>query len=241
MTEPIDVLAVFAHPDDAELLCGGALAKSVEQGRRVAILDLTRGEMGTRGTEEIRAREAGEAAVVLGVEGRYNAGLPDAGVVNTPGTRLQVAGWLRRLRPRVVVTHWLEGRHPDHREAARLVVDAAFLSGLGRAELDGEPHRPLKVVHSLAFREDGPPPTFLVDVTDQMERRLEAMACFGSQWADSVGAGEAYPGGARPLFQQVQAHLAYWGSRIRTEYAEPFWTREALAVEELGALEVSTF
>jgi len=245
MTEPsrqrMDVLAVFAHPDDAEILCGGTLARAVEQGKKVGILDLTRGEMGTRGTPEVRAREAKEAAAVLGVAGRWNVGLPDAALDNDPKARLEVARHLRELRPRVVATHWLQGRHPDHREAAALVVDAAFVAGLGRADIPGNPHRPMKVIHALAFREDAPPPSFVVDVTDQMERRMKAMACFQSQWTGAVAAGEVHPGGDRPLFEQVQAHLAYWGARIRVPYGEPFWTRETMAVEDLTHLTVSTF
>jgi len=241
MNHALDVLAVFAHPDDAELLCGGALALSVALGERVAILDLTRGEMGSRGTQEIRAREAEAAARVLGVEGRFNADLPDAGLQNTLSQRMEVAGHLRRLRPRVVVTHWLEGRHPDHRETARLVVDGAFLAGLRKADLPGEPHRPLKVVHALSFREDAPPPSFIVDVSDHIDRKLEAMACFESQWTGSSGAGEAFPGGDRPLPDQVRAQLAHYGSRIRVRYGEPFWTREAIRAESLGRLDVSTF
>ena len=241
MSYDLDVLAVFAHPDDAELLCGGALARSVALGERVGILDLTRGEMGSRGTREVRAREAEAAAGVLGVERRLNAGLPDAGLQNTLSQRMEVAAHLRKLRPRVVVTHWLEGRHPDHREAARMVVDGAFLAGLRKADLPGAPQRPLKVVHALSFREDAPSPSFIIDVTDYIDQRLEAMACFESQWSGSSGAGEAFPGGDRPLPEQVRAALAHYGSRIRVPYGEPFWTREAVPAESLGGLEVSTF
>lgn len=241
MTQPVDVLAVFAHPDDAELLCGGTLARSVDRGERVALLDLTRGETGTRGTAEIRAREAEAAARVLGVVDRMGVGLPDAALVNTPEARLSLASHLRELRPRVIVTHWLEGRHPDHREAAALVRDAAFVSGLRKAPIPGDPHRPLKVVHVLTFQEAAPPPSFVVDVSDQMERRLDAMGCFESQWSGAVAAGEVFPGGERPLVEQVKAHLAYWGSRIRAPYGEPFWTKETLAIDHLGELGVSTF
>lgn len=241
MSPSLDVLAIFAHPDDAELLCGGTLARSVEAGERVGILDLTRGETGTRGSAELRAREAARAAEELGVEVRANAELPDAGLRNSLEQRHVVAEWLRRLRPRVVVTHWLEGRHPDHREAAGLVVDASFLAGLARADLEGEAHRPLKVVHALSFREDPPRPSFIVDVSDQMDRKMRALACFESQFAGMTAGGEAYPGGDRPLDEQIRAHLAHHGSRIRVRYGEPFWVREALRVDRLGDLTVSTF
>ncbi|MEX2531849.1 MAG: bacillithiol biosynthesis deacetylase BshB1 [Gemmatimonadota bacterium] len=241
MQEPLDVLAVFAHPDDAELVCGGALAKAAARGERVGILDLTRGEMGTRGTPELREEEAKAAADVLGVRVRRNAGLPDGRLENSHEAREVVAAHLRELRPRVVVTHWLEGRHPDHGAAARLAVDASFVAGLRNAEVPGEPHRPLKIVHGTAFREDAPRPSFVVDVTGEVERKLEAIRCFQSQFQGLSAAGEVFAGGSRPLEEQVRAHLAYHGSRIRAAYGEPFWMRETFAVDSFGELQVSTF
>lgn len=239
--EALDVLAIFAHPDDAELLCGGALARSAAAGERLGLLDLTRGELGSRGTAEIRAREAAAAARTLGAVTRRCAGLPDGGLENTLEYRHIVAGWIRSLRPRVVVTHWLEGRHPDHGAAARLVRDAAFLAGLRQAPVAGEAHRPFKVVHALTFQEAAPPPSFVIDVTDHMDRRLDAMACFASQWSDARGAGEAFPGGDRLLEDQVRAQLAHYGSKIRVAYGEPFWTREAVERGTLGSLGVASF
>ncbi len=241
MTQPLDLLAVFAHPDDAELLAGGALARSVDRGKRVGILDLTGGEMGSRGSAELRAREASAAAEVLGVSLRRNAGFPDAAIEATLANARRLAGLLRELRPTTVVTHWLEGRHPDHRHAARLVVESSYLAGLRRLEAPGEPFRPTKVVHATLFREDTPPSSFVVDVTDQTDRKLEALACYASQFENVSGMGEVYPGGRRPLTDQVRVHLAYWGSRIRTEYGEPFWTREAVRAEGLTGLGVSTY
>ncbi len=238
----LDVLAVFAHPDDAELLCGGALARSVDRGERVGILDLTRGELGSRGTAEIRAREAEAARKVLGVHLRRNAELPDGRVEDSHVARRAVAGLFRELRPRILVTHWLEGRHPDHRAAARLVTSAAFLSGLRNLEAPGEPFRPVRILHALAFREDTPAPTYVVDVTDTVDRKMEALACYASQFLGARAAGEVYPGGQRPLEDQVRVHLATWGSRIRRGYGEPFWARETHRLESLGeAGSVSSF
>jgi len=237
----LDVLAVMAHPDDAELLCGGALIKSADRGERVGVVDLTRGESGSRGSAELRAREAERAAEVMGLAVRRSGGLTDAGLLNTPETRRVVVELLRELRPRVVVTHWREGRHPDHRVAAELVYDACFLSGLSRFEARGGPFRPLKLVHATAFREDAAPPSFVVDVTEQMDRKLVALAAYGSQFEGKTWAGEVFPGGDRPLFDQVRAHLAHTGSLIRAAYGEPFRARETLAVETLGTLGVSTF
>jgi bacillithiol biosynthesis deacetylase BshB1 len=239
--EPLDVLAVVAHPDDAELICGGSLIKSAAAGHRTGILDLTRGETGSRGTPEIRAGEAERAAELLGLAIRRNAGLPDTRIQNTPETRDVVAGFLREMKPRVVITHWLHGRHPDHRATAELVYDAAFLAGLKNYHVSGKPFRPFKVVHALSFREDPEKPTFVVDITAQMDRKLEAIACYHSQFGAVVQAGEVFPGGDRSLGDQIRAQGARAGSLIRTAYGEPFWTRETLAVPTLAELSVSTF
>lgn len=239
--EPLDVLAVMAHPDDAELLCGGALIRSAERGERTGVLDLTRGEAGTRGDPATRQAEAEAAAEVMGLAVRRNAGLPDAGLHNDEASRLRVAGLIRELRPRIVVTHWREGRHPDHRVAAELVHDACFLAGLARFPAPGAPHRPLKLVHALLYREDAPDPTFVVDITPQMDRKLEALACYPSQFSGTRGIGEVFPGGDRPLADQVRATCAVWGSRIRVAYGEPFWTRETMRLETLGAADVPSF
>ncbi len=239
--EPLDVLAVVAHPDDAELICGGSLLVSKEIGERTGVLDLTRGEMGSQGSPELRAREADAAAELLGLAVRRNAELHDANLQNTPKARIIVAGLLRELRPRTVITHWLQGRHPDHRAAAELVYDSAYLAGLKNFPARGAPHRPHKVVHALSFREEPQKPTFVVDISEQMDRKLAAVAAYNSQFGGTVQAGEIFPGGGRSLEEQIKAHAARVGSLIRVEYGEPFWTRETLQVPSLGALPVSTF
>lgn len=238
---PLDLLAVFAHPDDAELLCGGALAKSADAGQRVGILDLTAGEMGSQGTPERRALEAARAAEVLGVTVRRCLGLPDSRLENTHENRLALAAALRELRPRVVVTHWKVGRHRDHRVAAELVRDACFLSALRKLEVPGEPFRPRALAYATAFREDADPPSFVIDVSDWMDRKIRALEAYASQFEGKTQAGEVFPGGERPLLDQIRARAAADGSRIRVAYGEPFRVDEALAVETLGALEVSTF
>jgi bacillithiol biosynthesis deacetylase BshB1 len=239
--EPLDVLAVVAHPDDGELICGGSLIKCGEAGQRTGILDLTRGETGSRGSPELRAKEAERSGEIVGLAVRMNAGLPDSRLQNTPETRSVVAGLLREIRPRVVITHWLNGRHPDHRAAAELVYDAAFLAGLSNFDAPGPPFRPLKVIHALSFREDPQKPTFVIDVTEQMEKKLAAIAAYASQFGEVTQAGEVFPGGNRSLEDQIRAQGARAGSLIRRAYGEPFWTRETLAVPTLGDLSVSTF
>ncbi len=241
MNDALDLLAIFAHPDDAELLCGGALAKSVDAGQRVGILDLTSGEMGSQGTVELRAEEAARAAELLGVPVRRCAGLPDARLENDEVQRTMVVRHLRELRPRVVVTHWKVGRHRDHRIASELVRDACFLSALRRLDAPGEPFRPEKVVYATAFREDVPPPSFVVDVTEQMDRKLAAIRAYASQFEGKSQAGEVYPGGDRPLSEQIRVQCAHYGSLIRVAYGEPFVMDEALQVDTLGDLTGSSF
>jgi len=205
------------------------------------VVDLTRGEMGSRGSAELRAREAAAAAEILGLAERRNAELPDSRLENTLEARRRVASLVRELRPRVVVTHWTNGRHPDHRIAAELVWDACFLAGLRNFDAAGEPHRPAKLVHATAFREDADPPSFVVDVSAQTERKIAAIAAYASQFDDASQAGEVYPGGERRLIDQIRAVMARDGSRIRVEYGEPFRTRETLTWNTLGTLPVSSF
>ncbi len=239
--EPLDVLAVVAHPDDGELICGGSLIKSAEAGHRTGILDLTMGESGSRGTPELRAQEAEQAGDILGLAVRRNAGLPDSRLENTLEARSVVAGVLRELRPRVVITHWMNGRHPDHRAAAELVYDASFLAGLKNFDAPGSPFRPAKVIHALSFREDPQKPTFVVDITSQIEKKLAAIAVYTSQFGDVIQAGEVFPGGDRSLQDQIRAQGARAGSLIRRAYGEPFWTRETMEVSTVSDLTVSTF
>jgi bacillithiol biosynthesis deacetylase BshB1 len=241
MIEPLDVLAVMAHPDDAELLCGGALIKSADAGERTGIVDLTRGEMGSRGSAQLRAEEAAKAAAILGLAERRNAGLSDSALENSLEARRRVAALLRELRPRVVVTHWAEGRHPDHRVAAALVRDACFLAGLRNFDAGGAPYRPAKFVHATQFREDADPPSFVVDVTGQFDRKIAAIEAYASQFEGVAQAGEVLPGGERPLIDQIRAVMGRDGSRIRAAFGEPFRTLETMEQDTLGTLRVPSF
>lgn len=238
--ESVDLLAIAAHRDDAELTCGGTLAKAAKAGHRVGILDLTQGEMGTRGSAAIRAAESERATKVLGVAIRENLGLPDAGIVNDGPTREKLVRAIRRFRPRVIIAPALEGRHPDHRATAQLVRDASFLSGLAKFAPESDKHRPVKVLHCLAYRQDFIRPTFVVDISAEFEQKLEAVRCYESQFEGAIQAGEVYPNG-EPLEDAVRHHAAYYGSLIRQRYAEPFFTTEMVAVDDVVSLEVSTF
>lgn len=236
----IDVLAIVPHPDDAELLCGGTLAKLAREGRRTGIVDLTRGEMGTRGSVEIRAAEAANAAQVLGVAVRENLGLPDSRLENSPNTRAQLVSVLRRLRPQVVIAPAPKGRHPDHRIAAQLVRDACFLAGIRKADPGSEPHRPRKLLHAITFREDHVKPTFVVDISAEFETKLAAIACYESQFEAVIQAGEVYPTG-EPLADVIRHQSAHYGSLIRCAYGEPYWTSETMKVDDVMGLAVETF
>jgi LmbE family N-acetylglucosaminyl deacetylase len=171
---------------------------------------------------------------------RENLGLPDAGIVNTPETRRLVAVVIRRLRPRIVIAPALMGRHPDHRETAMLVRDACFVAGLKKIDPDTPAHRPLKVIHCVTYREDFSKPTFVVDISDVFEKKLDAIRCYGSQFEGVTQAGEVYPNG-EPLFDVVRHHAAHYGSMIRTRYGEPYFTYETMRVDDIGTLGVSTF
>jgi bacillithiol biosynthesis deacetylase BshB1 len=236
----VDLLAIAAHRDDVELTCGGTLIKAARQGYRTAIVDLTQGEAGTRGTAEQRAEEASRAAEVLGVSARENLGLPDAGIVNTPATRLQIAAAIRRFRPRVVIAPAPEGRHPDHIATAQLVRDAAFVAGLAKVEPSLPKHRPHKVIHTITYRQDFVKPTFVVDVSEEFEQKMAAVRCYASQFEGVLQAGEVYPTG-EPLYDVVRHHAAYYGALIRCRYGEPFLTTETMRVDDVVALEVATF
>lgn len=237
---PIAVLAIFAHRDDAELNAGGTLAKLARQGHRTAILDLTQGEMGTRGSATTRAAEAADASKALGVSVRENLELPDAGVTNTPETRRAVATVIRRLKPQVVIAPALRGRHPDHHVTAQLVRDACFVAGLAKIEPQHPPHRPRKVLHALSFREDHEKPTFVVDISDEFAAKLDAIRCYASQFDGAIQGGEVYPNG-EPLYDIIRHQAAHYGSLIRCRYGEPFHTAETMRVDDLMALEVASF
>jgi len=235
----LDLLVIAAHPDDAELTCGGTLARAAEQGHATGILDLTRGEMASRGTPEIRHEEGKRAAGILGVRTRANASLPDAHLENSDEARKVVVGFLRELRPRTVILPYPVGRHPDHRITSELARDACFLAGL--AAYDGGPAaRPLKILYALAFREDPVKPTFVVPLTEaQFEKKLAAVRCYASQFEGATSAGEIFPTG-EPLLERIATAGRVCGSRVRAAYGEPFYTEETIEVSDVVDLPVSS-
>jgi bacillithiol biosynthesis deacetylase BshB1 len=236
---PVDLLAIAAHRDDVELTCAGTLIRAVDQGHKTGILDLTQGETGTRGSAALRAEEAQKAAAVMGVTERRNAGLPDAHLHNTDEARRVVVEQIRHFKPRVVILPYPVGRHPDHRIASELARDACFLAGLAKYDAPGVPHRPHKILYTLAYREDPVKPSFVVDITPQMERKMAAIRCYASQFDGAKNAGELFPTG-QDLYSLVEVQNAHYGSLIRTRFGEPFFTYETVKVDDVVALDVQS-
>ncbi len=234
---PVDILAIAAHRDDVELTCAGTLLKAVDAGYRVAILDLTAGEAGTRGSASLRAEEAERAARILGVAERRNAGLPDAHLQNSDETRRAIVEQIRHFAPRVLILPFPVGRHPDHRVTSELGRDSSYLAGLERYPAGGTAHRPHKLLYALSYREDPVKPSFVVDITTQFERKLAAIKCYGSQFDGAKAAGEIFPTG-QDLYSLVETQNAHYGSLIRKRYGEPFFTHETMEVEDVVQLGV---
>ena len=240
MSDQVDLLAIAAHRDDVELTCGGTLAKAVRAGHRVGIVDLTQGESATRGDAATRAAEAVRAAAALGVHLRLNAEFPDAHVQNDEASREKVVELIRRTKPRVVILPYPVGRHPDHRVASELGRDACFLAGLAKYGNAAEPHRPFKVVYALAYREDPVKPSFVVDISDTFEAKMQAIRCYGSQFDGAKAAGEIFPTG-QDLYELIRVQSAHYGSLIRRPYGEPFFVHETLVVDDVLELGVQSF
>ena len=237
--EGIDLLAIAPHRDDAELTCGGTLAKAAAQGYRTAIIDLTQGEMGTRGSAETRAREADEAAKVLGLVTRVNAELPDAHIHNTDDARARLVGAIRRIRPRVVILPYTSVRHPDHHVTTELGRDACYLAGLAKYGDDQEPHRPFKIAYTVAYREDPIQPSFVIDISDHFDTKMRAIRCYASQFDHATTAGEIFPTG-QPLYDLIETQSRHYGSLIRAPYGEPYFTWETVEVDDIMRLGVQS-
>jgi len=236
----IDILAIAAHRDDVEQTCGGTLLAMQALGWRTGILDLTRGESGTRGTAEEREAEANEAARILKVTTREALDLPDGNVQNTRENRLKIASVLRRLRPRVVILPYWEGRHPDHYTTATLGYEACFLSGLSKLDLPNStdaPHRPFKVLYASLYADVRP--TFAVDITPFMEQRFESLMAYRSQYAtQAVGGGLFVP--EDDIRERTFATARHYGLLAGVRYAEPFVQKEIGLVSDLVMLPVAS-
>ncbi|HET7842162.1 MAG TPA: bacillithiol biosynthesis deacetylase BshB1 [Terriglobia bacterium] len=243
----LDILAIAAHRDDVEQTCGGTLLKMAQLGHRTGILDLTRGELGTRGTAEDRAREAAHAAHILRASWREALDIPDGRVENTWENRLQVARVVRRQRPRIVILPYWQGRHPDHYTASVLGYEACFLAGLSKLDLpEGEtqnanpetaPHRPFKIIYATLYYDIRP--TFVVDITEQFEARLESIYAYQSQFSDQPAGSGDFPAHAE-IRERVAAMARFYGLLAGVKYAEPFLQKEVGLVDDLTLIPVKS-
>ena len=233
----LDVLAIAAHPDDVELTCGGTLIKMVQKGYKTGILDLTAGEMGTRGSPETRAKEAARAAKILKVSWRGTLGVPDSDVQPTRQHKLRVATVIRDLRPHTVIIPYWEARHPDHYHASTLGYEGCFLAGLRQLPLEGEPFRPFKILFATSF--EGMPATFIVDITKQYETRRRAILAYASQFrpAKSEKRQRVFLA-IDELDSRMDLLARHYGEMIGVKYGEPFLQKELMAVEDIVALPV---
>ncbi len=226
---PLDILAIAAHPDDVEITCAGFMIRMSDRGRLTGVLDLTRGEMGTLGDERDRAAEADAAAHVMGLAVRYNLGLPDAGVEFTHENKLKIAGAIRAARPEMVVLpHW-EQRHAEHLACSRVAYEGCFLAGLKKLDLPGEPFRPRKIAYASYFRNTDY--SYLVDISEAMDRKLEAVACYRSQFANKVTAKHIFQPGL-DINELIQVRAAQLGQLVGVRYAEAFTIKENILIDD---------
>ena len=261
-SKPLDILAIAAHRDDVEQTCGGTLLQMAERGYRTGILDLTRGEMGTRGSAEDREREAQEAARILKASWRGALDIPDGRVENTWENKLKVARVLREQRPRVVILPYWKGRHPDHYTASILGYEACFLAGLkklvlghpssgaggdagGRAgrppdsrqDAGATPHRPFKIIYASLYYDVRP--TFVVDITEQFEARFQSLMAYKTQFADQEAGKDLFPA-HKEIRSRIEAMARFYGMLGGVEYAEPFLQKEVGLVDDLLMIPVKS-
>ena len=234
----LDLLAIAPHPDDAELTSGGTLIKAARLGRRTGIIDLTEGEMGTRGTMETRRKEAAAAARILGVTHRENLGLPDAHLELRMDYKLALARRIRALRPHTVILPYWEGRHPDHYIGAQIGYEACFLAGLKQLDIEGEAFRPFKILYAAGY-DLSVRPTFVVDISREYDRRFRAIMAYNSQFRPKRRDRKSkvhIP--LDRLAHRVNAVARFYGEMVGVEYAEPFVTKEVMQVDDVTNLPV---
>ena len=247
LSSALDILAIAAHRDDVEQTCGGTLLKMAALGHRTGILDLTRGEMGTRGTAEDRAREAADAARILRVSWREALDIPDGRVENTWENRLKVARVIRQTRPRVVILPYWEGRHPDHYTASKLGYEACFLAGLAKLAISSQPsavssktpapHRPFKIIYATLYHDVRP--TFVVDISEQFEARFESLMAYKSQFSDQEEGKHIFPA-AEEIRARVESMARFYGMMAGVTYAEPFLQKEVGLIDDVTAIPVKS-
>jgi bacillithiol biosynthesis deacetylase BshB1 len=226
----LDVLAIAAHPDDVEQTCGGTIIKMAEAGYRTGVLDLTAGDMGTRGSPETRVAESEVAGQHMLLKWRGNLHFPDARLENTITARMTLAVKIRELKPRVVILPYWEARHPDHYRASEIGFEACFLAGLRKLDEYSEPHRPFKILYSSIYAEVKP--SFIVDISAQFERRMTALLTYTSQYGETIEGGTLFPN-EQEIRERLGAVARFYGNLIGVKYGEPFVVKEAMLVEDI--------
>jgi N-acetylglucosamine malate deacetylase 1 len=227
----LDYLVIAAHPDDAELGAGGAILSLKALGARVGVLDLTSGEPTPHGSVELRQRETAAASAILKLDWRGNLGLPNRAIVADIDSRARLAGMIRQLRPRVLLTHYWEDAHPDHVAASALVDAARFWAKLTKTDLPGEPHHPARVLYFLSVHlRLHAQPSFVLDVSAYQEEKMRAIACYHSQFI------QGRPTAAPTILDDLNDRARYWGWTIGARYGEPFVCREEVGLRDLQHL-----
>jgi len=233
----LDLLAIAAHPDDVELTCGGTLLRMAQLGYKTGILDLTAGEMGTRGTPQTRATEAAVAAKILRVSWRGNLGVPDSDVQPARVHKLALAAIVRELRPHTVILPYWEARHPDHYHASILGYEGCFLAGLKQLPIEGEPFRPFKILYSTVYAPATP--TFVVDITHQYDQRHRAILAYRSQFRPK---GASRKSKVLLAIDQLEAQMnqlaRHYGQLIQVKYGEPFLQKELMKIDDVMEIPV---
>ena len=233
--KPLDILAIAAHPDDVEQTCGGSLIRMAEMGYRTGVLDLTAGDMGSRGTPQIRLAESDAAARHLLLYWRGNMRLPDARLENTVSVRMSLAAEIRALRPRVVILPYWEARHPDHYRVSEIGFESCFLAGLKKLDEESPPHRPSKILYSSLYA--NVTPSFVVDISAQFERRMAALFAYDSQYGEQPEASDLFPQ-QQEIRDRLAAIARFYGNLIGVKYGEPFVVKEAMRVDDITAMGV---
>lgn len=234
-TEACELVVVVAHPDDAELCAGGLLLSAARRGWRTAVVDLTRGELGSLGSVETRAEEAAAAARVLGLSQRISLGLPDGAVRDSDENRRKVVGVVRQLRPRILVTHPREDHHPDHMGAAELVRQSFYLCGIRKFAPETPPWRPRGLLYTLGSRTTRPDLVF--NISDVIEERMQAVRCYRSQFAaEREDPAFAVRIASDGFLEGHRASLKHWGTLIGAAYGEPYSSEAPLAISDPAAL-----
>lgn len=234
--QPLDILAIAAHPDDVEQTCGGAMIRMAEAGYRTGVLDMTAGDMGTRGTPAQRILESEAAAKHLLAAWRGNMRFPDARLENSLAARMTLVGELRRLRPKVVILPYWEGRHPDHYNTATLAYESCFLAGIAKLdEGDSIPHRPYKIVYASMYA--NVTPSFVVDISSQFERRMEALFAYESQYGEQDAGATLFPK-KDEIRDRLHSIARFYGNLIGARYGEPYVVKEMMRVDDLMVMGV---